>query len=255
MRRRPSLFWRILLGLLLLALLFPTTSPLISFGNTPTAPNASTTEASGHPMIFEDVEESDYFYDAVRWAVEHGITEGTSDTTFAPKDYCSRGQVITFLWKAMGSPEPQSSSHPFTDVPEDAYYTKAVLWAAEQNIASGTSESTFAPNALCPGTGHDLSVETEGAAGCNQQRRKFPRCYHRGLLLCTGHVGRKGENHHRTHRFPFRRNGSVQPRSGGHVPLACAWQTIIPITTNRRIYRTSADPPVLLFFHRRKTVS
>ena len=77
MRRRPSLFWRILLGLLLLALLFPTTSPLISFGNTPTAPNASTTEASGHPMIFEDVEESDYFYDAVRWAVEHGITEGT----------------------------------------------------------------------------------------------------------------------------------------------------------------------------------
>ena len=87
MRRRPSLLWRILLGLLLLALLFPTTSPLISFGNTPTAPNASTTEASGHPMIFEDVEESDYFYDAVRWAVEHGITEGTSDTTFAPKDY------------------------------------------------------------------------------------------------------------------------------------------------------------------------
>ena len=149
MRRRPSLFWRILLGLLLLALLFPTTSPLISFGNTPTAPNASTTEASGHPMIFEDVEESDYFYDAVRWAVEHGITEGTSDTTFAPKDYCSRGQVITFLWKAMGSPEPQSSSHPFTDVPEDAYYTKAVLWAAEQNIASGTSESTFSPNAPC----------------------------------------------------------------------------------------------------------
>ena len=149
MRRRPSLFWRILLGLLLLALLFPTTSPLISFGNTPTAPNASTTEASGHPMIFEDVEESDYFYDAVRWAVEHGITEGTSDTTFAPKDYCSRGQVITFLWKAMGSPEPQSSSHPFTDIPEDAYYTKAVLWAAEQNIASGTSESTFSPNAPC----------------------------------------------------------------------------------------------------------
>ena len=148
------------MGLLLLALLFPTTSPLISFGNTPTAPNASTTEASGHPMIFEDVEESDYFYDAVRWAVEHGITEGTSDTTFAPKDYCSRGQVITFLWKAMGSPEPQSSSHPFTDVPEDAYYTKAVLWAAEQNIASGTSESTFSPNAPTSSAGSFPDVTT-----------------------------------------------------------------------------------------------
>ena len=160
MRRRPSLFWRILLGLLLLALLFPTTSPLISFGNTPTAPNASTTEASGHPMIFEDVEESDYFYDAVRWAVEHGITEGTSDTTFAPKDYCSRGQVITFLWKAMGSPEPQSSSHPFTDVPEDAYYTKAVLWAADyfyapvmwaakEKITTGLIDSRFGAMDQC----------------------------------------------------------------------------------------------------------
>ena len=149
MRRRPSLFWRILLGLLLLALLFPTTSPLISFGKIHTAPKAVPTEVPGNPMTFEDVEESDYYYDAVRWAVEHGITEGTSNTTFAPKDYCSRGQVITFLWKAMGSPEPLRSSNPFADVPEDAYYTKAVLWAAEQNIASGPSESTFSPDAPC----------------------------------------------------------------------------------------------------------
>lgn len=149
MKRRPSLFWRILLGLLLLALLFPTTSPLISFGNVHTAPKAVPTEVPGNPMTFEDVEDSDYYYDAVRWAVEHGITEGTSNTTFAPKDFCSRGQVITFLWKAMGSPEPLRSTSPFTDVPEDAYYTKAVLWAAEQKIASGSSDTTFSPNAPC----------------------------------------------------------------------------------------------------------
>ena len=84
MRRRPSLLWRILLGVLFLALLFPTTSPLISFGDTHTAPQSAPTELPGNPMTFEDVADSDYYYDAVRWAVEHGITEGTSNTTFAP---------------------------------------------------------------------------------------------------------------------------------------------------------------------------
>jgi len=149
MRRRPSLLWRILLGLLLLAVLFPTTSPLISFGGNHASPQTTPTEVPGNPMTFEDVADSDYYYDAVRWAVEHGITEGTSNTTFAPKDYCSRGQVITFLWKAMGSPEPRNSTSPFEDVSDDAYYTKAVLWAAEQKIASGSSDTTFSPNAPC----------------------------------------------------------------------------------------------------------
>ena len=134
---------------LLLAVLFPTTSPLISFGGNHASPQTTPTEVPGNPMTFEDVADSDYYYDAVRWAVEHGITEGTSNTTFAPKDYCSRGQVITFLWKAMGSPEPRNSTSPFEDVSDDAYYTKAVLWAAEQKIASGSSDTTFSPNAPC----------------------------------------------------------------------------------------------------------
>lgn len=149
MKRRPSLFWRILLGLLFLVILVPTTSPLISFGDVHTAPKAAPTEVPGTPMTFEDVEDSDYYYDSVRWAVEHGITEGTSNTTFAPKDFCSRGQVITFLWKALGSPEPLHSTNPFTDVPSDAYYTKAILWASENGIASGTTDSTFSPEAPC----------------------------------------------------------------------------------------------------------
>ena len=145
MRRRPSLLWRILLGVLFLALLFPTTSPLISFGDTHTALQSAPTEVPGNPMTFEDVEDSDYYYDAVRWAVEHGVTEGTSNTTFAPKDFCSRGQVITFLWKAMGSPEPLRITSPFTDVPEDAYYTKARTTSAPASLSSSRSDTSTSP--------------------------------------------------------------------------------------------------------------
>lgn len=96
---------------------------------------------------FTDVPADAYFYDAVEWAVEEGITSGTSPTTFSPNNGCTRAQMVTFLWRAAGSPEPESDYGPFRDVPKDAYYRNAVLWAAGEGITSGTSPTTFSPNA------------------------------------------------------------------------------------------------------------
>ena len=98
---------------------------------------------------FNDVKPGDYFYDAVNWAVEKGITTGTSATTFSPNASCTRAQIVTFLWRASGSPEPKTASNPFTDVATNAYYCKAVLWAVENGITTGTSATTFSPDAPC----------------------------------------------------------------------------------------------------------
>ena len=96
---------------------------------------------------FTDVPTGAYYADAVKWAVAEGITSGTSPTTFSPNNGCTRAQMVTFLWRAAGSPEPESDYGPFRDVPKDAYYRKAVLWAAGEGITSGTSAATFSPNA------------------------------------------------------------------------------------------------------------
>ena len=96
---------------------------------------------------FTDVPAGAYYADAVKWAVAEGITSGTSPTTFSPNNGCTRAQMVTFLWRAAGSPEPESDYGPFRDVPKDAYYCKAVLWAAGEGITSGTSPTTFSPNA------------------------------------------------------------------------------------------------------------
>ena len=95
---------------------------------------------------FVDVPANAYYADAVKWAVEKGITSGTSATTFSPDMSCTRAQMVTFLWRAAGSPKA-AGSNPFTDVSSSAYYYDAVLWAAEQGITSGTSATTFAPDA------------------------------------------------------------------------------------------------------------
>ncbi|MGM9624309.1 MAG: S-layer homology domain-containing protein, partial [Eubacteriales bacterium] len=110
------------------------------------------TEEIKNPDIknpFEDVFDSDYYYDAVLWAVEQGITRGTSETTFSPDAVCTRAQAVTFLWFAADSPAPKSSVNPFTDVAADAYYYNAVLWAVEQGITLGTGDTTFSPDATC----------------------------------------------------------------------------------------------------------
>lgn len=96
---------------------------------------------------FTDVPAGAYYADAVKWAVAEGITSGTSPTTFSPNNGCTRAQMVTFLWRAAGCPEPESDYEPFRDVPKDAYYRKAVLWAAGEGITSGTSAATFSPNA------------------------------------------------------------------------------------------------------------
>lgn len=95
---------------------------------------------------FVDVKPGDYYAEAVNWAVERGITTGTSATTFSPDDTCTRGQILTFLWRAVGSPEYYSLSRPVTDVSPGAYYYKAVLWAVQWNLFDG---NTFRPNDPC----------------------------------------------------------------------------------------------------------
>ena len=97
---------------------------------------------------FVDVPANAYFADAVKWAVDKGITNGLSDTMFGPYESCTRAQIVTFLWRAAGSPEPKAMSS-FTDVPASAYYAKAVAWAVENGITNGMTETTFAPNATC----------------------------------------------------------------------------------------------------------
>ena len=96
-------------------------------------------------LVFVDVPASEYYYDAVYWAAENGVTYGTSATTFSPDVIVSRAQMVTFLWRAHGSPEPRSSINPFTDVTSDMYYYDAVLWAVENGVTFGTSATTFSP--------------------------------------------------------------------------------------------------------------
>ncbi len=98
---------------------------------------------------FKDVKKSDYFCDPVLWAVGKGITNGMSATSFAPNANCTRGQIVTFLWRACGSPEPAKKDNPFKDVKSNEYYYKAVLWAVENGITTGLSATTFGPNATC----------------------------------------------------------------------------------------------------------
>ena len=98
---------------------------------------------------FTDVAEGTWYYDSVMWAVKEDITHGVTETTFEPNGICLRGHVVTFLWRAAGSPEPETKDNPFTDVKEGAFYYKAVLWAVENGITNGTSATTFSPNAEC----------------------------------------------------------------------------------------------------------
>ena len=108
-------------------------------------------KANGNPQIgvFVDVATGSYYEDAVDWAVENGITQGTDDTHFSPDGICTRAQAATFLWRAAGSPKPETRTMPFTDVPAGSYYYDAVLWAVENGITKGTSNTTFSPNMTC----------------------------------------------------------------------------------------------------------
>lgn len=104
-------------------------------------------EIKAYPFV--DVNYQSYCWDAVLWALEENITTGMTENTFAPKGTCTRGQVATFLWRANGCPEPETTENPFTDVYESDYYYKPILWAYENGITTGTSDTTFSPNGNC----------------------------------------------------------------------------------------------------------
>ena len=108
-------------------------------------------KANGNPQagVFVDVATGSYYENAVDWAVGNGITQGTDATHFSPDGICTRAQAVTFLWRAAGSPAPRSRTMPFTDVPVGSYYYDAVLWAVENGITKGTSETMFSPDATC----------------------------------------------------------------------------------------------------------
>ena len=107
-------------------------------------PEPKTTESP-----FTDISEKDYYYKAVLWAVEQGITNGVGRNHFSPEGTCTRAQVATFLWRAAGEPTPESQTVSFTDVPDGTYYTQAVQWAVEQGITTGVGKNRFSPDGLC----------------------------------------------------------------------------------------------------------
>ena len=123
------------------------TPVFVKEGSAPTTPTNPTTPSADNENPFTDVKNGDYFYNPVLWAVKGSITSGTSDTTFSPNESCTRGQTVTFLWRAAGSPEPTTAVNPFTDITEGDYFYKAVLWAYENGITQGTSDTAFSPNA------------------------------------------------------------------------------------------------------------
>lgn len=127
----------------------PTPAPTPAPTPEPTATPAPTEPEQENP--FTDVKESDYFYDAVQWAyyAEPQVTTGMTSTEFGPDETVTRGQVVTFLWRAMGCPEPKSTVNPFVDVKTSSYYYRAVLWAVEKGITKGTDDTHFTPNQTC----------------------------------------------------------------------------------------------------------
>lgn len=123
--------------------------------STPSKPSTPSTPVEPEPPVssnFTDVPADAYYADAVAWAVKNGITTGMTETTFAPENNCTRAQAVTFLWRAAGKPEPKSANNPFTDVVDTKdtnWYFKAVQWAVEQGITTGTTATTFSPDVIC----------------------------------------------------------------------------------------------------------
>ena len=110
------------------------------------AANQPEPKTANNPFV--DVAADAYYAKAVLWAVENGITKGTTATTFRPDQICTRGQIMTFLWRYLGEPAPKSAN-PFADVAADAYYADAIAWGAENNIARGITPTEFRPDQTC----------------------------------------------------------------------------------------------------------
>lgn len=128
----------------------PTSTPTATPTTTPTTSPTTAPTASPSPEInFTDVKEGAYYAQPVAWAVGKGITSGIGGGKFGPDNSCTRGQIVTFLWRAAGSPDPKTTTNPFIDVKSSDYYYKAVLWAVENNITSGIGNRKFGPGSSC----------------------------------------------------------------------------------------------------------
>lgn len=147
--------------------------------------------SGGNP--FTDVAENAYYYDAVLWALKSGVTTGVTANQFQPKAACTRGQVVTFLWRAMGSPEPKTTVNPFTDVPSTSAFYKAVLWAYENQITSGDTATTFNPTGTCT-NGHVITFlwRAKGepaAAKSSALAQKYPDAYYTNAIAWADSTG------------------------------------------------------------------
>ena len=133
----------------------PTEPETIPVDAEPVEPDAEPVEPDAEPIQaetaagFTDVPADAWYAEAVAWAVKAGVTNGVTPDTFAPENTCTRGQVVTFLWRANGSPAPKGTANPFTDVSASSAFYKAILWAVENGITAGTSADTFSPSAPC----------------------------------------------------------------------------------------------------------
>ena len=110
---------------------------------------AGSPEPTGTNNPFADVGKDEYYYKAVLWAVENGVTVGTGKNTFSPNEPCTRGQIVTFLWRSEGEPKPKSTTFAFTDVNSGDYFATPVLWAVGKGVTLGTSPTSFSPSDVC----------------------------------------------------------------------------------------------------------
>ena len=165
----------------------------------------SSSGSSGGAGSFTDVPAGSYYQDAVAWALEKGVTTGVTATRFEPNATCTRGQVVTFLWRAKGSPEPKTKTNPFTDVDPSSPFYKAILWAQENGITTGTTATTFNPRGTCT-SGHVVTFlwranGKPGASGPSALAKAYPGKYYtsavawadaKGLLSGTGRAFNPG---------------------------------------------------------------
>ena len=167
---------------------------------------------------FVDVPQSAYYADPVKWAVEKGVTNGTSFDTFSPNNTCTRAQVVTFLWRAAGSPAPKERSYRFLDVLSTQYYYDAVLWATEKGITNGTSYDKFSPNDPCTRARRDVPLARDGRARHERVQPLHGRAA-AAVLHRRGALGGGGGRHERHHAHHVQPEQPLHPSADRHVPL------------------------------------
>ncbi len=158
---------------------------------------------------FTDVHNADPYINAVLWAIDSNITTGTSETTFDPGHFCTRAEAVTFLWRAQNRPTSINKQNPFSDVSSNAYYYDAVLWAIEQGIVKGTTDTTFSPNNICSVA--DIltmlyrSNNSPAVTGNNELSAKYAGTYYENAMAWAD------ENGILTNTYDFWTSGSIKP--------------------------------------------